>query len=111
MFADKDVVKTVRELLKGIKGVRETKRLFQPHNFYINEQFCCGVEGKNLLIAIKPEQFDIIHQYPYIQTIDVKYGGTLKDVVWLPAKGKGAPPSLEKWVDIGIAASRSNTIF
>lgn len=108
MPADKQVLETVRGLLKGIEGIYETKKLFQPHNFYIHGHFCCGVEGKNLLIAIDPEQFEHFRSYPYIQTIEVMHK-PLKDVVWLPAKGKDAPASLKEWVDIAVAASRNRT--
>jgi hypothetical protein len=107
MRPDRDTLKTIRELLKDFEDVRETKRFFQPHNFYLNGQFCCGVEGKNLLIAIKPEEFDHIRTYPFVHTIDVGYGVMLKDVVWIPAKGKGAPPSLKEWVNIAVTASQS----
>ncbi len=57
MAFDEKLAERVRRLLNGERSLKE-KRMFGGLAFIVNGHMCCGVLNKDLVLRVKPEDYE-----------------------------------------------------
>lgn len=105
MAYDEALAERVRSVLAHEPGVDE-KRMFGGLAFLVNGNMCVGVAGDDLMVRVGPDAYEELLRRPHAREMDFT-GRPMRGFVYVSADGVQAVAELERWVDHGLAFTRT----
>ncbi len=103
MAYDEKLAGRVRAMLKGKRGVREI-RMFGGLCFMVNDQMCCGVARRDLMVRVLPERYEALLEKPHARVMDFT-GRPLSGFLFVGPKGSRSEAGLKFWVEEALTRS------
>lgn len=99
------LVERMRSLLDDQPGLEE-KRMFGGIGFMIDGNMACGVHKDHLIVRVGPEGNAAALNRPFARAFDIT-GRPMNGWVMVSAEGYEDDQDLQRWVEAGVAFSRS----
>ena len=105
MAYDEKLVERIREVIIGMPGLSERK-MFGGLCFSVNEYMACGVQKKDLVIRVGPQNYDRALSRKHTRPMDFT-GKPMTGYVYVSESGYKRKADLERWVSQGIEFVRT----
>ncbi len=105
MAYDETLAGRVRAQVQDIPR-RVEKKMFGGIGFIIDGNMACGVLGSDLIVRVKPEQYEAALAQPHARIFD-NFGRTMKGWLQIAPQGLQGEADLQGWIEIGVAAARA----
>jgi TfoX/Sxy family transcriptional regulator of competence genes len=96
---NEELAERVREALADRTDVKE-KKMFGGLSFIVAGQMCCGVLKNDLIVRIKPTDFDTLVAQSHVRPFDFT-GRPMQGMVYVDNSGLADPEVLRTWVRRG----------
>jgi TfoX/Sxy family transcriptional regulator of competence genes len=93
---DEKLAERVRRLLNGERSLEE-KRMFGGLAFMVNGHMCCGVLNKDLVLRVKPEDYEKAIARPHARPMDFT-GRPMRGLLYVSPAGLRSARDLGAWV-------------
>lgn len=105
MAYNERLAERVRAVLAGRRGVSERK-MFGGLAFLFDGKMCVGVLGDELVVRSGAERHAEALKRPHARPMDFT-GRAMTGMVYVAPAGVARGPSLQLWIDMGMAAARA----
>lgn len=101
MVFDNELASRLREALATRNDVTE-KKMFGGLCFMVGGHMCCGIDSKNFMLRVGPDQYGKALAQRYAKPMDFT-GRPLKGFVYVVPEGLKTKRSLARWLGMGLA--------
>ena len=105
MAYDEGLAQRIRETLEGIEELVE-KKMFGGIGFMLRGNMACGVNKKDLIVRVGPENYGDALTKPHARPFDFT-GRPMKGWIMVAPKGYEADEDLESWIQKGVTFALS----
>lgn len=105
MAYDEKLAARVRRRLADVPGFSE-KRMFGGLCFLLDGHMCCGINGRDLMLRVRPEGYEAALARPGARPMDFT-GRPLRGMVYVSADALRSARTLTRWLDESVAFVRS----
>ncbi len=97
---DQQLAQRVRRALADRPAVVE-KKMFGGITFMLAGNMCCGVLNQDLMVRVRPDQYDEALAQPHARPMDFT-GRPMKGMVYVGPEGHRRDEHLKEWVLRGV---------
>jgi TfoX/Sxy family transcriptional regulator of competence genes len=97
MAYDAELAGRVRERLASEPGFSE-KKMFGGLCFLLNGNMCCGINGDDLMLRVRAEDYEALLRRPGVRPMDFT-GRPLRGMLYVASESLSSAPSLQRWLD------------
>jgi TfoX/Sxy family transcriptional regulator of competence genes len=105
MAYDEKLAKRIEAILEDTEGIA-TKQMFGGLCFLHNGNMVCGVTPNDMMVRVGKERYDDILQRKHARQMDFT-GKPLAGMVYVSKEGCKSKSALKKWIDLGLAFTRT----
>jgi TfoX/Sxy family transcriptional regulator of competence genes len=105
MAYDETLARRIRAQMQAIPGLVE-KKMFGGVGFIVDGNMACGVLGSDLMVRIKPEQYEEALTQPHARIFD-NFGRQMKGWLQVAPAGTATEAALQAWIERGVAAAQA----
>lgn len=98
MAYDEKLAERMRTILADRTDVVE-KKMFGGLAFMLAGNMCCGINGKQLMARVGPEQYENALKQPHAREMDFT-GRSLKGFVYVDEAGTRSAANLNHWITL-----------
>lgn len=102
---DEELADRIRTILKGRRGVGET-RMFGGICFTMNGNMCCGIRGDDLVLRLGEEATRSALKEQHTRPMDLT-GKVMKSMVFVSPSGFRSDAALEAWMELAVGFTRT----
>ncbi len=101
MAYDEKLAARVRERLISQPGFSERK-MFGGLCFLLNGNMCCGINGDDLMLRVRPDGYEVALERPGVRPMDFT-GRPQRGMVYVASDALSSSRTLQRWLDQAMA--------